>query len=53
MTGIYKYRSPRPYSLNRTCHKLARLLVFSISRISRECNIKANALASIAAHRRL
>ena len=48
MTGVYKCRSPRLYSLNWTCRKLARSLAFSISRIPRESNTEANALANSA-----
>ena len=51
MTGIYKCRSPRLYSLNWTCRKLARSLTFSISRIPRENNTEANALANFAVRR--
>jgi len=46
MTGIYKCRSPRLYSLNWTCRKLARSLEFSISHICRESNVEANILAN-------
>lgn len=48
MTGKYKCRSPRLYSLNWTCRKLARLLFFSISHVRRENNTEANALANLA-----
>ena len=51
MTGVYKCRSPRLYSLNWTCRKLARSLTFSISRIPRESNTEANALANFAVRR--
>jgi ribonuclease HI len=51
MTGVYKCRSPRLYSLNWTCRKLARSLTFSISRIPRETNAEANALANFAVRR--
>ncbi len=46
MTGVYKCRSPRLYSLNWTCRKLARSFKFSISHVGREMNIEANMLAS-------
>jgi ribonuclease HI len=48
MTGEYTCRSPRLYSLNWTCHKLARSLDFSISHVGRENNTEANALANSA-----
>jgi ribonuclease HI len=49
MTGVYACRSPRLYSLNWTCRKLARSLKFSISHVSRELNAEANRLANSAA----
>jgi ribonuclease HI len=49
MTGQYACRSPRLYSLNWTCRKLARSLDFSIAHISREQNLEANELANHAA----
>lgn len=52
MTGLYACRSPRLYSLNWTCRKLARSLEFSIAHISREQNVEANALANNAARSR-
>jgi ribonuclease HI len=52
MTGLYACRSPRLYSLNWTCRKLARALEFSIVHISREQNVEANALANNAARSR-
>jgi len=52
MTGQYACRSPRLYSLNWTCRKLARSLGFSIAHIRREENLEANALANRAARRR-
>ncbi len=52
MTGEYACRSPRLYSLNWTCRKLARSLTFTISHIPREYNCEANALASHAARQR-
>lgn len=48
MTGVYKCRSPRLYSLNWTCRKLARSLGFSISHVPREENTEANRLANFA-----
>jgi ribonuclease HI len=52
MTGLYACRSPRLYSLNWTCRKLARSLEFSIAHISRKLNLEANALANNAARSR-
>lgn len=49
MTGQYACRSPRLYSLNWTCRKLARSLEFSITHIPREHNSEANELANQAA----
>ena len=49
MNGIYTCKSPRLYSLNWTCRKLARSLDFSIVRIPREENHEANHLANRAA----
>jgi ribonuclease HI len=49
MTGQYCCRSPRLYSLNWTCRKLARSLNFSIAHIRREENLEANELANHAA----
>ena len=51
MMGHYRCRSPRLYSLNWVCRKLARSLEFSISHIRRENNSEANGLASAAARR--
>jgi ribonuclease HI len=48
MTGEYKCRSPRLYSLNWTCRKLARSLDFSISHVGRDKNTEANTLANLA-----
>ena|ERR1041385_2801657 len=48
MMGEYRCRSPRLYSLNWTCRKLARSLKFSISHIGRQRNIDANQLANLA-----
>jgi ribonuclease HI len=44
MTGVYKCRSSRLYSLNWTCRKLARSIEFSISHIRRHHNAEANSL---------
>jgi ribonuclease HI len=52
MTGQYRCRSPRLYSLHWTCRKLSRSLDFSISYVPREYNSEANALASSAARNR-
>ena len=52
MTGQYRCRSPRLYSLHWTCRKLCRSLDFSISYVPREYNVEANALASSAARNR-
>ena len=49
MSGEYSCRSPRLYSLNWVCRKLARSLGFSISHVPRENNAEANRLASSAA----
>jgi ribonuclease HI len=46
MTGEYECRSPRLYSLNWTCRKLARALEFRIAHIPRENNAEANRLAN-------
>ena len=53
MTGIYACRSPRLYSLNWTCRKLARSLNFRIAHIPRERNQEANRLANHAARQRI
>lgn len=52
MTGQYACRSPRLYSLNWTCRKLARSLKFAIAHIPREQNHEANRLANQAARAR-
>jgi ribonuclease HI len=52
MTGQYSCRSPRLYSLNWTCRKLARSLQFAIAHIPRHHNQEANRLANHAARRR-
>jgi len=49
MRGEYSCRSPRRYSLNWVCRKLARSLDFSISHVRRANNAEANSLASSAA----
>jgi ribonuclease HI len=46
MNGVYSCQSPRLYSLNWTCRKLAKSLDFSIMRIPREDNHEANHLAN-------
>jgi ribonuclease HI len=48
MAGQYQCRTPRLYSLNWTCRKLARSLRFSISHVPRKRNTEANALANFA-----
>ena len=53
MTGEYNCRSPRLYSLNWICRKLAQSLDFSISHVRRENNAEANGLATTAARERL
>jgi ribonuclease HI len=52
MTGLYRCRSPRLYSLHWICRKLIRSLRFSISHVPRELNVEANDLASSAARAR-
>jgi len=51
MTGEYACRSPRLYSLNWTCRKLARSLNFAIAYIPRDRNREANRLANHAARK--
>ncbi len=46
MRGEYACRSPRLYSLNWTCRKLARTLKFTIAHVPRENNMEANRLAN-------
>ncbi len=46
MRGEYACRSPRLYSLNWTCRKLARSLKFTIAHVPRENNMEANRLAN-------
>lgn len=53
MTGVYKCRSPRLYSLHWTCRKLARSLEFSISHVGRERNREANTLANFAVRKNM
>src|SRR5438876_981864 len=53
MTGEYACRSPRLYSLNWICQKLARSLNFSISHVPREDNAEANSLANAAVREQL
>jgi ribonuclease HI len=52
MRGEYACRSPRLYSLNWMCRKLARSFDFSIAHIPREHNQEANHLANHAARAR-
>ena len=52
MTGQYRCRSPRLYSLHWICRKLVRSLRFSISHVPRENKVEANDLASSAARAR-
>ena len=49
MSGEYACRSPKLYSLNWICRKLARTMEFAITRIPREHNWEANYLANTAA----
>ena len=46
MSGEYTCQSPRLYSLNWMCRKLARSLQFSIAHVPRESNREANHLAN-------
>jgi ribonuclease HI len=52
MKGEYACRSPRLYSLNWVCQKLAASLQFSIAHIRRQDNAEANRLANSAVRRR-
>jgi ribonuclease HI len=52
MTGQYRCRSTRLYSLNWVCRKLSRSIDFTISYIPRENNAEANSLAGAAAQAR-
>jgi ribonuclease HI len=53
MKGEYTCRSPRLYSLNWICRKLAQSFTFSISHIRREQNTEANGLANCAVREHL
>jgi ribonuclease HI len=53
MKGEYTCRSPRLYSLNWICRKLARSFDFTISHVRREHNIEANGLANSAVRKHL
>jgi ribonuclease HI len=53
MKGEYGCRSPRLYSLNWICRKLARCLRFSIAHVRRENNVEANGLANFAVRKQL
>ena len=53
MTGQYRCRSERLYSLNWVCRKLSRSIDFTISYIPRENNAEANSLAGAAAQARI
>jgi ribonuclease HI len=53
MKGEYVCRSPRLYSLNWICRKLARSFDFSISHVRREHNTEANRLANSAVRKHL
>jgi len=52
MNGEYACNSPRLYTLNWTCRKLARFLEFYITHIPREHNREANLLANHAVRTR-
>src|SRR5437764_13838082 len=52
MTGEYACQSPRLYSLNWTCLKLARSLTFTIAHVPREHNREAHHLAKSAVRSR-
>jgi ribonuclease HI len=52
MTGIYACRTAPLHSLNWTCRKLARSLIFTIAHVPRDENAEANHLANEAVHRR-
>ena len=52
MTGQYRCRSPRLYSLHWICRKLTRSLKFTITHVRREHNAEANRLANTAARER-
>src|SRR6266571_7611514 len=53
MRGEYQCRSPRLYSLNWICRKLAHSFNFSISHVGREHNSEANDLANSVVRKRL
>jgi len=53
MRGEYNCRSPRLYSLNWICRKLAHSFDFSISHVRREHNSEANGLANSAVRKQL
>ena len=53
MKGEYGCRSPRLYSLNWICRKLARCLRFSIAHVRRENNVEANGLSNFAVRKQL
>jgi len=53
MRGEYRCLSPRLYSLNWICRKLARSFTFSISHIDREQNAEANSLAQSAVRKQI
>jgi ribonuclease HI len=53
MKGEYTCRSPRLYSLNWICRKLARSLDFTISHVRREHNTEANRLANSAVRKQV
>lgn len=53
MTGEYTCQSPRLYSLNWVCRKLAHTLKFSIAHIRRDYNREANGLANHAVRFRM
>jgi ribonuclease HI len=53
MKGEYTCRSPRLYSLNWICRKLARSFDFTISHVRREQNTEANGLANSAVRKHI
>ena len=53
MTGEYTCRSPRLYSLNWICRKLAHSFDFTITHVRREQNTEANRLASSAVRKHI
>ena len=52
MTGGYTCHTAPLYSLNWTCRKLARSLIFTIAHVPRHENAEANRLANDAVHKR-